>query len=190
MTTLHIDYWNEIQIVFWLLTDTKQNIVCPSSFACPITCLHGYKPDANGCPTCSCHVVPGICLVIHTCLKQIQIKIRKNTEDFFLSFIICRTGIHFTRLPKMQWSLLLLREMPNCLHYRKWRLSTMRLRAGCVFDHAHLESEMDGTSMKMLCVYNACLLCYAIVKQTEFSFLLSSPRIPLTHKIHIYLHFV
>ena len=34
-------------------------------------------------------------------------------------------------------------------------MSTVRLCAGCVFDHAHLESEMDGTCMKMLRVYGA-----------------------------------
>lgn len=86
----------------------------------------------------------------------------------------------------MQWSLLLLREMSNWLQCRKWRLSTMRLRAGCVFDHAHLESEMDGTSMQMLCVYLACLLYPAIVKRTDFS----CSRTPITYKIHIYLHVV
>lgn len=54
----------------------------------------------------------------------------------------------------------------------------MRLRAGCVFDHAHLESEMDGKSMEMLCVYLARLLYPAIVKQTEcFSPVLSQNTI-------------
>ncbi|XP_048751348.2 uncharacterized protein LOC125663075 [Ostrea edulis] len=34
------------------------SILCPPSFACPITCLHGYVTDYHGCPSCSCHVIP------------------------------------------------------------------------------------------------------------------------------------
>lgn len=43
----------------WHVHFIETEILCPSSFVCPITCLQGYKPDSHGCPTCSCHVATG-----------------------------------------------------------------------------------------------------------------------------------
>lgn len=93
-------------------------------------------------------VVPGS--LIETLSYNASILIVK-----FFFFFLYRTSIHLPLRLKMWKSLLLPKQMRNSLRCRKWRMSTVRLCAGCVFDHAHLESEMDGTCMKMLRVYGA-----------------------------------